>query len=455
MNLKFHLLIRIILVAIICLLATAAYVLYNTDQQSKQQSQIILDSITRQLEVQLFRIDAGFGRRDLFPDLSLWKETHSVSGICIRFQSANNKITRGICRGSEWPNKHWPKLFETVYQFIFTPGLEVFRPIIFNNQVYGSITVIPSVEMELNLAWTNMRALLGLSAITILSICTLVYLSISRALHPALIIASKLDNMQKGELTVHFPPFELLEWQRISTAINELTIRQQQLLSDRTKLTFKLITLQDDERLYLARELHDELGQCLAAINALSASITQTAQKDCLSIVKDAESIARINGHMMDQVQNLLIKLRPAEIDELGFELSLKNLISEWTGFSSHKIHYQLVIKGNCQQLPTPYPITLFRIIQECLSNISKHSSATSAIVKLEIKNKLIVLSIEDNGNMKTLPLSNNSGFGLLGIRERASALGGQMSIKKSELGGLGIKVILPLNFIRNIKHDN
>ncbi len=149
---------------------------------------------------------------------------------------------------------------------------------------------------------------------------------------------------------------------------------------------------------------------------------------------------------MMDSVQTLLIKLRPAEIDELGFELSLKNLISEWTSFCSHKIHFQLFIQGDCQHLPDPYPITLFRIIQECLSNISKHSGATSATVTLNIEDKLIELSIKDNGNMTTLPFSNNSGFGLLGIRERACALGGQLNIAKSELGGLGITVSLPLN---------
>ena len=69
-----------------------------------------------------------------------------------------------------------------------------------------------------------------------------------------------------------------------------------------------------------------------------------------------------------------------------------------------------------------------------------------SATVKLNIEDKLIELSIKDNGNITTLPFSNNSGFGLLGIRERTCALGGQLNITKSELGALGIKITLPVS---------
>lgn len=445
---------RITLVAIVCLLATATYVLYRADQQSKQQSYKILESIGKQLEVQLLRIDAGIERYDKFPDLNLWKETRSVSGVCIRFTSKNHTFTQGICQGFEWPDKHWPKLFETLYRFIFTPGLEQFRTVAFKNKVHGSISITPSVEMELSRAWESLRALLELSAISIFTICLLVFISINRALRPAQTIVSGLEKMQKGDLTVRLPHFELLEWQRTSTAINELAISQQQLLSDRKNLTFKLISIQDEERRYLARELHDELGQCLAAINALSVSITQTAKQECPVIVEDAERISRINSHIMNSVRTLLVKLRPAEIDELGLELSLKSLISEWNVRSNHKINYQLIINGDCQQLSDSYPIMLFRIIQECLTNIAKHSIATSATVKLDISDKLIALTIEDNGDIDLLSLTDTPGLGLLGIRERVCPLGGKLMIKKSESGGLSITVTLPVNY-DGMQHDN
>jgi len=454
MNLKFYLLIRITLVAFICLLTTGTYVLYRADLQSKQQSQVMLESVSKQLQVQLLQIDTGLGRLDQFPDLSLWTETRSISGICIQYIPSNNVVTRSICRGSEWHEQHSPQLFESIYQLFFTPGFEIDRQVIFKNQIFGSVRIIPSAEMELNYAWQSIRTLLELSSITILAVCTLVYISITRALRPAQSIVTSLEKMQQGDLTVRLPHFDLLEWQQTSTAINKLAANQQRLLSDRKKLTFKLITLQDEERRYLARELHDELGQCLAAINALTASITHTAKQQCPTIVEDAESLSRINGHIMDTVRNLLVKLRPTEIDELGLELSLNSLVSEWNSHQADKVNYQLFIKGHCQKLSDPYPITLFRIIQECLSNIAKHSSATRATIKLDIKDKLITLLVEDNGNIDTLPFIDNSGFGLLGINERVSLLDGQLQLSKNQSAGLSTLITLPFNDV-NLKYDD
>jgi cytochrome c-type biogenesis protein CcmH/NrfG len=81
MNLKYYLLLRITLVVALCLVATVAYNLYQHNRQSQQQTRKIADALDKQLELQLLRIDAGFQGPEHFPDLDLWKETHSVSGI--------------------------------------------------------------------------------------------------------------------------------------------------------------------------------------------------------------------------------------------------------------------------------------------------------------------------------------------------------------------------------------
>lgn len=446
MNLKRYLLVRIIIVAFFCLLMTSGYVLYRADLQSEQQSQKILDSISKQLEFQLLRIDAGFGQPEKFPDLSLWKETQSIPGVCIRYSSVKTPVNYSVCRGSEWIDDHWPQLFSILYQFFFDPGLALQKNIVYNDKIYGSLSLTPNIESELNRAWESLYALMGLSAITILATCLAVYLAISRALRPAQIIVSGLEEMQQGDLSVRLPHFELSEWQRTSSAINALAVSQQQLLSERKKLTFQLISMQDEERRYLARELHDELGQCLATINAHAAIMTQTARQECPQLVEEAESISRINRHIMDTVHNLLARLRPSEIDSLGLELSLRNLFIEWNTRSKNKPYYQLKIMGDCQDLLDPYPITLFRIIQECLTNIAKHSSATNATVTLNISDQLIELTIDDNGDIKTLPFADHSGFGLLGIQERVDALGGILNMAKNKSGGLSIKACFPMN---------
>ncbi|MDD1623655.1 MAG: sensor histidine kinase, partial [Methylococcaceae bacterium] len=296
--------------------------------------------------------------------------------------------------------------------------------------------------------WENIRSLLGLSVMTVLAVCLLVYLSISRALQPARIIIAGLESMEKGNLACRLPAFELIEWQRTATAINQLAASQQQLLAERHKLAVKLINLQEEERRYLARELHDEFGQCLAAINAVAASIAQTAEQQCPALVDEADHISRITRHMMASVRELLRRLRPAELDELGFAAGLNSLISGWNARNGGKIHYHLSITGDCALLPEPLTVTLFRITQECLTNIAKHSAAANAKVILEITTDAVTLTVKDDGIATELPFTEGQGIGLLGIRERVAALYGRLTLAIAQPHGLIIEVWLPIRSI-------
>jgi len=445
MNLQFLLLSRITIVALLCLVAATAYVLYHSDRKARQATQITADSLGKQLELQLFRTHAGFRDTNQFPDFDLWKQTGNTPGVCVRFVSANSAIERSLCKGAKPGILNWPNGFETFYRRLFNPGFEKTRPIVFNDRVYGLLTVTPNAEMEIAQAWENIRGLLGLSAITVLAVCLLVFLSISRALRPATIIVAGLESMEKGNLAYRLPPFELIEWQRTAKAINQLAASQQQILTERQKLAVKLINLQEEERRFLARELHDEFGQCLAAINAVAASIAQTAKQQCPSLVGDADYISRITQHMLHNVRDLLRRLRPAELDELGLAASLNSLVTGWNAHSGGKNHYQLNITGNCALLSESLTVTLFRITQECLTNIAKHSAATNAKVTLIITANAVALIVEDDGSATELPFTEGSGIGLLGIRERVTALDGQLTLAITQPHGLKVDVWLPI----------
>ncbi len=450
MNLKFHLLLRIVLIAVACLIATAAYVLYQADQQAIRDTQVTAESIDKQLELQLMRIDAGFGQPERFPDFNLWKETSPASGICISYLSADNSLRRNICHGAKITSRSWPEWFESFYQWAFHPGLEVVRPVEFKGRIHGSVIVAPSAEMEIANAWQAIRGLMGLSASSTLALCLLVYFALSRALHPAQVIVAGLEKMEKGELSLRLPVFELDEWQRTGKAINQLAASLEQLLSERKKLAIKLMNIQEEERRYLARELHDEFGQCLAAINAVAASISQTAAYECPELVPEGKKISRIVHHMMESIRGLLLRLRPSDIDELGLTVSLKSLVAGWNASSGGKTHYNLAVHGDLDRLPEPIPVTIFRIVQECLTNVSKHSAANHAKVTLRTVSEnrsitTIELIIEDDGKAKNLPFEDGPGIGLLGIRERVTALGGRLTLKTGNPSGLAVHVWLPV----------
>lgn len=445
MNLQVHLLSRVILVALLCLLASALYVLQHSHRQARETTQRISESLGKQLELQLWRSNAGFNQGKLFPDFELWKQTTSVPGVCVNFVATDN-TTRRLCTGASQTKLEYPEVFQRLYRWGLQPGLASTRSIAYNAQIYGVLTITPSAEMEITQAWNDLTNLLGLSISTVLAVCLLVYFSISRALRPAQMIVAGLERMQQGHLAERLPEFELNEWQRTAAAINQLAASQQQLLTERQRLALQLIQMQEEERRYLARELHDEFGQCLTAINAVAASIAQTAAQQCPALLGEAEHISRITQHMLANVRDLLIRLRPAELDELGLAASLNSLISRWNSHAAGKISYHLNIVGDCSMLSETLVITLFRISQECLTNIAKHSAATEASLSLTITSDQAKLLVTDNGKASQLPFADGSGIGLLGIRERVTALKGQLGLSLAQPHGLIISLWLPIN---------
>ncbi|MBK8814303.1 MAG: sensor histidine kinase [Methylococcaceae bacterium] len=445
MNLKIHLLLQIILIATACLLVTGGYVLFQVNREVIQQTAATAETVGRYLEVQLSGINPNVQQPGRFPDFDLWKQTYPVSGVCLRYAPSNPGTSpRTICQGEAMPIKLWPKAFETIYRSFFSTSVEITRPITFKGAEFGSITVVPSANMELVKAWDRIKGLLGLTASTTLAVCAWVYLAIHRALRPVQIFVNRLEQMQSNDSPVNLPEFNLFEWQRIGSAINHYAATQKQLLSDRKKLVLQLMSVQEEERAFLARELHDELGQCLTGISALSASIVQTAKQSCPQIVAEVESIARINRRVMENVRSLLTRLRPTELEELGLDTSLHTMIEEWNRQHQDRIVCRLNIHGDSQSLKPPLPIVLFRIVQEGLTNIAKHSNATNAIVNLDIAELSTFLTIEDNGNLDVFIFTKTKGLGLLGVRERVTGLGGNFELSKSPFGGLRVQVNLP-----------
>jgi len=445
MNLQLHLLYRIVMVALLCLLVIAFYSLYQSHRQAEQATEQMADGLGKQLESQLMLIEAGIGRANPFPDFGSWKQHGSQPGICVAYTAADSAMSHSVCTGAKRIEADWPADFETAYRRIFNPGRQVARSIALRDRVYGSLTVTPGAELEVVEAWDKTRSLMALSTVTVSAVCLLVYLSINRALKPAQTIVAGLADMEAGRLAYRLPSFDLNEWQRIAAAINQLAASQQQLLEERQNLVVKLINVQEEERRYLARELHDEFGQCLAAINAVATVIKQTAAQQCPDLIDEAERISRITAHMLDGVRDLLGRLRPAEFDELGLVASLNSLVAGWNGRGGGKTRYRLSVNGNCASLREEQAVALFRIAQECLTNIAKHAAASCVRISLAISSEAAVLTVEDDGIATQLPFADTGGIGLLGIRERVAALRGQLSLAIAESHGLIVEVRIPM----------
>ncbi len=234
---------------------------------------------------------------------------------------------------------------------------------------------------------------------------------------------------------------------------------ENELLASRTQLrdlTAYLQSVREDERKYIARELHDELGQKLTAVKIELTRMNDGGGKSRSPKILNAGSISSIL-HLVDAAmettRKIVSDLRPAVLDELGLEAALEWQVQEFEKRTG--IAFDLEIDFNENHVPQEAKITLFRILQECLTNIIRHANAKHINVVLEEEPEKLVLVVEDDGQgISDEEIENPRSFGIVGMRERALLLGGFVSIDRGATAGTKIVVEIPTSQSRRDLND-
>jgi two-component system sensor histidine kinase UhpB len=274
----------------------------------------------------------------------------------------------------------------------------------------------------------------------------LVYISLGRGLAPIESILKGLDGIERGEYQRRLPRFRFPEFSRISEKFNNMAEVLQTSRDENRLLTQKSLAIQEDERRILAQELHDEFGQSITAIKAVLASIEQTKHQDSEALKSSARTIGTFSDRMYEVARRMMRQLRPAILDEFGLILALQDMIDDWN--SRHEdVFCHFEFNGKFDELEEEVNISIYRVIQESLTNIIKHAQATDVTVCLQrIENDPacnigVRLIIKDNG--VGFDESNQRGLGLLGMRERIEALKGSFAMKSAINEGVEIIVSL------------
>jgi PAS domain S-box-containing protein len=197
-------------------------------------------------------------------------------------------------------------------------------------------------------------------------------------------------------------------------------------LEENRKLTQLIQSHIEDERRSLARELHDELGQYVSAIKIFAANISNKAKKLSPEIEKNAESVISAANQIYDGMHSIIKQLRPGSLDNLGLAETLKDTVNTWQKqYQDLKIH--LSITGDLHQLNETLNINIYRIIQEAMNNVLKHSKAKSIEIHLAINKKgFLELNFSDDGKgMDLKKIDKTKNFGILGMQERIQSLHG------------------------------
>ena len=225
--------------------------------------------------------------------------------------------------------------------------------------------------------------------------------------------------------------------------------RSRELLNENRQLIHASLAVQEEERKHLARELHDELGQCLSAIQADAELIRDLSRDNNPQIATSAQAIMEVSSHVYDVVHSMMHRLRPGILDDLGLVEALRDEIDTWKNRHPDTV-CQFHYSGDLQNLGEQINISLYRIVQECLTNVSKHADATRVEINLHRNGNTIQLSIQDNGNGIRADKSPMNRLGLIGMRERADSLGGFIDIESSPDQGTTVSFRFPLSD----KHD-
>ncbi len=235
----------------------------------------------------------------------------------------------------------------------------------------------------------------------------------------------------------------------VQMVINDVTQRSQErkhLLRSRRilrELSASLVEAREEERRRIARELHDELGQRLTALKLEMMACQR--EHPGLAVGERAQRMLDMLDDTVASTRRIAMELRPLMLDDLGLPEAIDWLLKEFSRRTGIEVDTRL--DEGLQALAPQLATTIYRIVQEALTNITRHARARRAAISLVLDDHELLLTIQDNGVGFTqgTRARNPGSFGLLGIRERVLLLGGQLSVGNAPEGGARLVVRLPL----------
>jgi two-component system, NarL family, sensor histidine kinase UhpB len=286
---------------------------------------------------------------------------------------------------------------------------------------------------------------LALLALALLAMSAAIYWMVRRGLQPISQVQAALANLQAGHLETRLPRFRLRDVDDISQRFNQCAAAMQEAAVQRRDLTRRIIEAEEEERKRLARELHDELGQSLTAIKVDAAYIAREAANSAPKIVASAHAIEKLSSNIMELIRSMLARLRPHGLETVGLRETLHDLVNGWQARVADRFHCSLHIRGNIDVLPPDLNITVYRLIQECLTNAVRHSRARMITLRLSIEQQRVLVDVTESEMSENAAAVGASGAGLLGMRERVEAHGGALTLDFNPAGGLSLHAWVPV----------
>jgi two-component system, NarL family, sensor histidine kinase UhpB len=317
----------------------------------------------------------------------------------------------------------------------------------------GSLIITSHPSDEMVEIWDGIVTQLQVGSAIAVALFLMTMMVVSRALAPIRSLSEAMENIEAGDYGTRINTVGPPELAAICAKLNHLAATLGEAVEEKRRLAESAISLQDAERKEIAQELHDEFGPYLFALRAHASSLARAADMP----EPDTAALRRHGAAMLEQVNALqqfnrrvLDRLRPVGLAELGLGEAVGALVRLWK--ESHpEVTIEAEVSQSLGETGETADLTIYRTVQEALTNVFRHASATSVDVTIEPtqqlsnpsrgKRRCVLVRVRDNGN--GLKPSHALGRGLAGMRERVAALGGTLAVTSSE-AGVTVEAIVP-----------
>jgi len=327
---------------------------------------------------------------------------------------------------------------------IMEPEAVAFRRLITKgSKSYGYLIVEADPSDEVSEVWRDVKVLFSLGTFFLVLILILIYIALRQGLRSLGLLDEALGKLEKGDFTARVETSVVRELAPIQNRFNHMARVLEKTMAENHSLAGNMLAVQESERRDLSRELHDELGPCLFGIRVdLSEIERMAAEHHIIEIENKVESVKSITNHIQSLVRKMLSRLRPLTLDDLGLADALRDMIRNWRE-RQPEIDWEWDFVGDCSALPDTIQVTVYRIVQECMTNSVRHAKPKHVKVELRLERDNLKITVTDDGI--GLKADVIRGFGLIGMRERVSALGGRIAFDTEEGKGLQVRVLIPL----------
>jgi signal transduction histidine kinase len=309
------------------------------------------------------------------------------------------------------------------------PDMDAASPVMIDGKRVGDLVFLPDMSADLFEKWIGFLALTSLIAVLMVLTGTIAYLFAGSALRPLQDLGAGLTRIRRGEYATPIPVAGPPEIRQSCAEANALAATLAQLSQDNRELLHRLVSLQDDERRDLARELHDELGPLLFSIRAGTIALSEASPptgylgNSAQEVMQSVEALQQTNRRILD-------RLRPLYIEELGLQTSVQTLLQNFRK-QAPLIGLTAAIDPDLNAIEGPLAQTVYRVIQEALTNVLRHAAANNGHVQATIAGEVLAIEISDDGG--GFPADNVFGRGLTGMHERVRALSGSLSLLRAD----------------------